>query len=635
MLAQDQLQSQALAAITWKEQQFQSKPEANPPQRAIATLDTPPEADHTPTKSQAITPGNLKKFRRGYGDHAAQVAQQLKGIIVTSAEGILQKAKLILDTKLHLNRKEWGVWLREMLGWFGNEATPYLQIAKMFKDFEPAGFRELEPFTILKLRTKKYAPIVARLREELAITSQVIQNLIKEVIPKQSRQKKAAPNYGEAVLKQRLNAEDGTFYFTLNANLGDKPGSWLEGKLENCTVGQVLEQAAALEQQVEERHAMQEVLDAQIEQRVRNRVEIAEFALKQEIAELKAQLLESARNSLGLVDDLTASTGLQDAVVPEAIEESTVSTGLHSARTPELVEETGLKLSSDHQVAASSEQLNEDPDIQVAELALEQPREHESAPAKATDCSEPVAETTHPQPSDNSTASLQLIAPPWNTIKQLRNAESYIHQIDAQIKDFTSKLASSGLDRAIERELKGLLANRQKLRSTKVSQVVSLVDSKGIPANYNQLLEQGRVVLDSEYASVLLLQANSWVEVMLVVGCDRTQLVKAVTDDWTMESKLNLVQLLSSNLETEPNALSQIDWIPEVLRDKALSTLSFKIRRIGGPDNLVDEPKLEYIPCNFVSLKYPGTKHERWVFKDSNDNNHPVFGRDEIEIEKF
>ena len=37
----------------------------------------------------------LKKFRRGYWEEAAQVAQQLRGIVVTSAEGVLQQAKLL------------------------------------------------------------------------------------------------------------------------------------------------------------------------------------------------------------------------------------------------------------------------------------------------------------------------------------------------------------------------------------------------------------------------------------------------------------------------------------------------------------------------------------------------------------
>ena len=267
-----------------------------------------------------ITPETLNKFRRGYGEDAVQVAQQLKGIAVTSAEGILRKAKLILNMKLRLNSKEWGVWLREVLGWFNNEATSFLQIGKIFKNFDPAAFRELEPFTILKLRIKRYAPVVERLREEVVVTSQLIQSFIQEVIPKQSRRKKAAPNYDASVLKQRLNGEDGTFYFTLNANLGDKPGSWLESKLKYRTVGQVLEQAAAWEQQQDEsrRHDRWEGLEAEVEQRVRNRVEMAGFALKREIAELKTQLQTKA-NPSELVGQTTSSTAYQAPKQEEAI----------------------------------------------------------------------------------------------------------------------------------------------------------------------------------------------------------------------------------------------------------------------------------------------------------------------------
>ncbi len=226
----------------------------------------------TPRERLTIPPETLKKFRRGYGEEAELVAAQLRGIAVTSAEGVLRFSKLLSKLKERLNRKEWGVWLQEVLGWFGKEVTPYLQITKTFGKFNPSVFRELEPFTLLKIRTKRYAPLVERLREELVVTSELIQNFISEVIPTPSKRKKAAPNYGEAVLKQRLNPDDGTFYFSLNANLSDKHGSWLEEKLENCTVGQVLEQAAALEKRVEsDRHDMKEGIEDQISQRVRNK----------------------------------------------------------------------------------------------------------------------------------------------------------------------------------------------------------------------------------------------------------------------------------------------------------------------------------------------------------------------------
>jgi len=320
------------------------------------------EIAHDPAEcvKQTIPPSILKKFRRGYGEHAAEIASQIKQLVVTSAEGILRKARLVFDMKLRLNRKEWGVWLREVLGWFGNEATPYLQIAKTFCDFEPAVFSTLEPFVILKLRTKRYVPVVVRLHEELVITSQLIQNFIKEVIPKQSRKKKTPANYGDAVMMQHPSAEDGTSYFTLNANLGEKAGSWLQQKLENYTVGQVLDHAAEWEQKVESgNHTTREGIEAEVEYRIRNRFEIREFALKQEIVELKAQLLQSATNSLGLVEKIPATTVSQETQASKTSDEIPATTVSDDAVASEPIESaTGIQ-QSDDEVALAPEQASE------------------------------------------------------------------------------------------------------------------------------------------------------------------------------------------------------------------------------------------------------------------------------------
>jgi len=578
------------------------------------------------SQSNTIAPEILKKFRRGYGEQAVQAAQQLKEIAVTSAEGVLRKARLLLDIKLQLNRKEWGVWLREVLGWFGSEATQYLQIAKAFKDFEPSVFSTLEPFTILKLRTKRYAPVVARLGEELAITSNLIQDFIKEVLPKQSRRKKAAPNYGEAVLKQRLNPEDGTSYFSLNANLSDKPGSWLESKLKDRTVGQVLEQAAAWEQQSEERrHDMREGLEAEVEQQARSRFEMLEFGLKQKIAHLEAQLAVVKPSELAKV---APDTGLQSFQAPETIEESTASTELHSARTEPLA-------ASENEVAIMSDEVGEALEAQLAKFASVQPSEQECAPAIVTDCLEPVEETTLSEMSDEaSTAECQPLVVDWDVLKQLRSAEGFVQEIDVQIKDFTFKLEQRDLGPIVKQQFKDFLTNRQNLRITKISQIVNLADSKGIRADYEQLQSNGRIILAAEYASEVLKQAKSWPEVVLVVGCDYTQLKNAVVK-WTLSEKQLLVQLLTEHLETEPNAFDQIDWIPEKLLNKVLHNLTFTLSKIEKTDNLVDEPKIEQISnCEFVSLEHIGSRYEQWKFK-ANGDVFPVFGRNEFVVEKF
>lgn len=131
----------------------------------------------------------------------------------------------------------------------------------------------------------------------------------------------------------------------------------------------------------------------------------------------------------------------------------------------------------------------------------------------------------------------------------------------------------------------------------------------------------------------LLEQAQTWSDIATAVECDRNQLLKTVKP-WALEQRQALVKPLSVYLEREPNALDQITWIPKNLLDKALLTLSFKVRVLGGANNLVDEPEIEYIKnCSFVSLEYPGTRSEQWIFRDSNNKLYPIFGRDEFEIE--
>ncbi len=632
-----------------------------------------------------IAPEILKKFRRGYGEYAAQATQQLKEIAVTSAEGILRKARLLLDMKLRLNRKEWGVWLREVLGWFGSEATPYVQIGKIFRDFDPAVFRELEPFTILKLRTKRYAPVVARLREELSITSNLIQNFIKEIIPKQARRKKAAPNYSEAVLKQRVNAEDGKFYFTLNANLGDKPGSWLEAKLEKCTVGQILEQAAALEQQSEERcHNMQEGLEAEVEQRVRSRVEMTEFALRQEIAELKMRLQTSAK-PLELVEQTTFPTAHQSAEQKQAIalreqQKSPARPDESSTLQPEeqqtVVDDTcllppqnsseGEELPSSERTGAefeersplaieisegeaeiASDELDENLAMQVAALAKEQTTGcrvegsnatnlSESAPKEApAQPPEAVRETARLEPSvDASADDCQRIAPAWEQLKQLRGAEAGLRKIDNQIKLLNDKLVNPVLGETVKREVTPVLKKHQNLRSDKVSEIVELIDSNSISGYYEEVQNVGRVVLNSKYVSEALKQAKTWKDIVLVVAGDQTQLRNALAG-WSMESKQLLVRLLTEYLETQPNAFDQIEWIPEKLLNKALFNLTFTLEKIRSSDNLVDEPEMEKIcGCKFKSVVNIRTPREQWFFQTGN-KVLDVFGRAGFAVEKF
>lgn len=126
-----------------------------------------------------------------------------------------------------------------------------------------------------------------------------------------------------------------------------------------------------------------------------------------------------------------------------------------------------------------------------------------------------------------------------------------------------------------------------------------------------------------------------WGEVAAVMKRDHDCLLNTVKN-WTPEERASLGSLLSAHLQENPQALdSELSWVPKSLINKALSTLSFTLTKIGGANNCVDEPYLEKVlNCRFVFLEYPCSKNEQWIFCDANDRRYPVFGRDEFEIER-
>lgn len=106
---------------------------------------------------------------------------------------------------------------------------------------------------------------------------------------------------------------------------------------------------------------------------------------------------------------------------------------------------------------------------------------------------------------------------------------------------------------------------------------------------------------------------------------------------WTVQQKETLPGLLAEYVETNyPECLDQIGWVPDRLRDAALSRLSFAVEKITGAENLVDEPKFEcFYGCKFVSLRDFGTRAERWLFEAPDGRKLPVFGRDEFSVNRF
>ena len=100
------------------------------------------------------------------------------------------------SNKSQLSRLEFGAFVKGLLQWVGDEARKYLDIARAFEGFDLSRLVSLEPFTILKLRSKRYAPVVAQLRSESVITHKRVQELIKELLPQPGQKPQQAPITG-------------------------------------------------------------------------------------------------------------------------------------------------------------------------------------------------------------------------------------------------------------------------------------------------------------------------------------------------------------------------------------------------------------------------------------------------------
>lgn len=257
-----------------------------------------------------IPPG----FRQGYAEHAASIAEKIKESSAASCETLLQMAAWIQEARSHLNRKEFSSFVRDLLEWLGSDARKYINIARVFEGFELSRLSALEPFTLVKLCGKRYQPVVEALKEEVSATSVRVQELVKELLPKQPKKKKPASDYGDAVLQRHPNVEDGTFYFTLkNANLADNVGLWLQRKLENQTIGQVLQQASEAEMAAPAQP--NEYTLAQMEEFRQSVGEMRELVIAKEkaemrlrdrevrIAELEAELARKSLDYISVFDD--------------------------------------------------------------------------------------------------------------------------------------------------------------------------------------------------------------------------------------------------------------------------------------------------------------------------------------------
>jgi hypothetical protein len=124
---------------------------------------------------------------------------------------------------------------------------------------------------------------------------------------------------------------------------------------------------------------------------------------------------------------------------------------------------------------------------------------------------------------------------------------------------------------------------------------------------------------------------TTWVELARLVNENASKLLEA-TKTMTSSQRREVTHLLANYLCQSPTYLSQLEWIPVKLRDRALSKLTFTIQRIGGVASNVLDACLEHISgCKFVSVAHLGTRQEQWIFLPPDGKNIPVFGTECIE----
>lgn len=312
--------------------------------RAIASAEFAQHSEQQASNSDfKFDDSVLAGFRQGYGDRAAAWAEKTLLAGQSATETILHMAGWIQEMKSQLSRKEFGTFVKELLQWVGDEARKYLDIARAFEGFDLSRLIDLEPFTILKLRAKRYAPVVALLQEQPVITSKLVQDLIKELLPK-SKKKIVRPISGW----KRCPSGGGRYY---QVHLHDEQtGLMIEQQAQELGIlpQKVIAQAIALLRAQNKSGSVQPEDVAAKEERKRDEEyarsleaknrELAEELQKsaQKIADLEVQLARSVATSWDEVAfascDLNEYLKKQVAVNPEQTTE-------YERQTIEVIEE--------------------------------------------------------------------------------------------------------------------------------------------------------------------------------------------------------------------------------------------------------------------------------------------------------
>jgi hypothetical protein len=126
--------------------------------------------------------------------------------------------------------------------------------------------------------------------------------------------------------------------------------------------------------------------------------------------------------------------------------------------------------------------------------------------------------------------------------------------------------------------------------------------------------EPPQQISDTRELAAKVLGCSTWVELAQQVDCSTKKLMKAASC-MSSQQRDRIANLLTTHLCSAPDALSQLAWIPEKLRDAALKQLSFTIRQMRKSAESI-ELYWQYISnCQFVGAVLQKNDRLRWTFK--------------------
>lgn len=183
--------------------------------------------------------------------HALDIARAFNQSQLEKLQTELTQGKRLLEAKEMLTRRGEFTGFRNSLSVTLAEARKYMQLASTFGDWAIERLMAIASATnIYTLCQNKYASILEDLRSASGVTREFVQRLLKEVRGKaaaerkKSKEKADAPKNDGDVLRQHVDGDSGTSYYTLSeANLSEKVGSALAKQLKERSLGQILAQA--------------------------------------------------------------------------------------------------------------------------------------------------------------------------------------------------------------------------------------------------------------------------------------------------------------------------------------------------------------------------------------------------------